>query len=529
MNISYPKSGELLGRLRKTPDGFLDFVILSTGEGTSLQWGGVRQCLDEAVRALATGGLLFVQGSPRDLAELGVYLDGRLTFRYWIAVESELRRVGNGLPSSHAGILLFAKGRKLPVKRTRTPHLYCSACGKSLRDWGGKTHLMHPDGRVISDVWRELPPADNYSSISEPVLERILAMMEPDEEADGMISSLVSAGRPVRVDERQKINRLSPDLVNVTHCGDALDVLSRYPSNSVDLVFADPPYNLEKKYNTYEDRASDEEYFAWCEAWLSEYVRILKPNGALWVVNLPRNAMHHAEYLNKHLYFQNWIVWSALSDPRGKLMPAHYSLIYYTKHPTSFTMNYDEVKRIDARDYCLRPTCVKQRKAAGDDRKEMLNDFWTDVHRIRHKRDRDYHPCQLPDALLERIIRLSTNPGDIVLDALCGVGTTQVVAAKLERRYVGIDIDPQYVDITCRKVSEVEAIGKLHRARTKRNRTRYTKKELHLELRRLAGALGRLPTPEDVRSLSHYDPDVILDIFPTWNRALAAAKLDVGE
>ncbi len=316
-------------------------------------------------------------------------------------------------------------------------------------------------------------------------------------------------------------------MFNVVHHGDAVEILKRYPDNSIDLVFADPPYNLDKAYHVYDDERADEEYIKWCNSWLREYVRILKPTGSLYVLNLPRWTMYHAVFLNQYLYFQNWIVWDALSEPRGKLMPAHYGLLFYTKHPTDFTFNYDEVGQLDARYYCLRPSCIRKRKAAGVDDKMPLTDIWWDIHRIKHRRDRDYHPCQLPEALMERIIRLSTNKGDIVLDALCGTGTTPVVAVKLGRRYVAIDIDANYVRITKEKLAEVERKGYIERKSTHKPQRKYTKKELQLELRRLAAKLGRLPTPEDVKRMSKYDLEVFFEMFPTWGKALKAAKLEI--
>lgn len=128
---------------------------------------------------------------------------------------------------------------------------------------------------------------------------------------------------------------------------------------------------------------------------------------------------------------------------------------------------------------------------------------------------------------MERIIRLSTNEGDIVLDALCGTGTTPVVAAKLGRRYVAIDIDENYVRMTSEKIAEVERKGYVERESIRKPQRQYSKKELQLELRDLAAKLGRLPTPEDVQKMSEYDLGVFFDTFPTWGKALKAAKLEV--
>jgi site-specific DNA-methyltransferase (adenine-specific) len=173
---------------------------------------------------------------------------------------------------------------------------------------------------------------------------------------------------------------------------------------------------------------------------------------------------------------------------------------------------------------CVHPASASA-KRGGEDEKERLTDIWWDIHRIKHRRDRDYHPCQLPDALMERIIRLSTNPGDVVLDALAGTGTTAVVAAKLGRRYVAIDIDPMYVAITREKLAQVETFGDVVRPPVARPRPRYNKKALQLELQEIALKLGRLPTQEDVRQMSRYGLKPFLEAFPTWGKALKAAKL----
>ncbi len=561
MNVMYPQRDDFLPLLRNSATNSLDFIVVITAALAPLKTDELKKTLSECIRVLKNGGLLFVQGRPEYLPELGVYLDQYLNFKYWIAIESALQRKSSGLPTVHAAVLLFNKGNgRFNVKRTRRPHQFCRFCQRTLKDWGGKAHLMNPDGYVISDVWMEWPQSDNYSQLSSPVLDQILWMMDFDSaspkgselfeqtvmrhEIKGVIApkegvqreNVISDGwgqyslpgiltPPPTYDETAF--KIQDQMFNVVHCGDAIEILKRYPDSSIDLVFADPPYNLDKPYGSYDDERENKRYIDWCNSWLSEYVRILKPTGSLFVLNLPRWTMYHAQFLNQQLYFQNWIVWEALSEPRGKLMPAHYGLLFYTKHPTKFTFNYDEVSQLDARHYCLRSSCVRKRKALGIDEKEFLTDFWWNIHRIKHRRDRDYHPCQLPEALLERIIRLSTNPGDIVLDALCGTGTTPVTALKLGRRYVAIDIDENYVRITREKLAEVERNGFVRRESIRKPHREYTKKELQLELRKLAAHLGRLPTPEDVQKMSQYDIQLFFDMFPSWNKALKAARLEV--
>lgn len=208
-------------------------------------------------------------------------------------------------------------------------------------------------------------------------------------------------------------------------------------------------------------------------------------------------------------------------------MPSHYALLFYTKHPTNFTFNYNRVAETDAPTFCLRSSCIKERKKQGIDPKVPITDIWWDIHRIKHKKERDPHPCQLPEKLMERIILLSTNEGDIVLDGLCGTGTTPIVAAKLRRKYIAIDIDENYVEITKKKLREVKTKGYIKREPTKKFKKPVTKKQLQLELRELTKTLGRLPTEEDIRLMSKYSLEIFKENFPSLGKALKAAKLEM--
>lgn len=544
MTITTPPQEQLLQVLKAAPSGSLDLVLFVTGVEPGQPASYWYPYLDEGRRVLRPGGLFLVQGLPNYLPELGVYLDQHLTFKYWIAIESQLHLPTHGLPSVHAGVLLFAKpGGHFELQRVRFPHATCAFCGRPLRDWGGKAHLMHPEGYALSDVWKDLPPVDNYRCLGNLTLETLLklgvpltdelqALVGPREGIAPLVATepaqLYLPGLESRSYTKPNPCILPEERYDVVLQGDAVEWLRQYPDESVDLVFADPPYNLDKAYHTYEDGLERTAYLEWCNTWLDEYCRILKPTGSLYLLNLPHWSLYHAAYLNRRLHFQNWIVWDALSEPRGKLLPAHYSLLFYTKHATDFTFNYSVLSTIESRQYCLRASCRRQRQLAGVHVTEPLTDFWWDIHRIKHRRDRDYHPCQLPDALLERIILLSTNPGDVVVDALVGTGTTAVVAARLGRRYVAIDLDENYVQITRQKLAQIAEQGHVIRSSVPRPVTKFNKKALQLELRRLAAELGRLPTPEDVLALSHYPLTDFLEAFPSWGKALKAAKLETN-
>ncbi len=330
----------------------VDFALLVSGGLSEHSWKSIYSLLDELVRALKPGGLLFVQGLPSFLPSLGVYLDQKLDFKYWIALESKVSQFSSGLPSVHSGLLMFVKGDHFEINKVRTPHEDCKACGRTLKDWGGKAHLMNPAGVAISDVWKTLTREDNYTCLSEPFFNRITSLVDvngkeligwagpahalPNQTPLKKIREISVQYQPslFSLIEPQNHNPISTQPneefpgYNVILQGDALEILRKYPDESIDLVFADPPYNLDKSYNVYNDELAAKEYLEWCNQWLDEYIRILKPTGSLFVLNLPRWSMYHADYLNRRLYFQNWIVWDALSEPRGKLMPAHYGLLF---------------------------------------------------------------------------------------------------------------------------------------------------------------------------------------------------------
>lgn len=106
--------------------------------------------------------------------------------------------------------------------------------------------------------------------------------------------------------------------------GDCLQALAQIPDDTVDMCFADPPFNLDKKYSTYKDQRTVDDYLAWCEQWLRELVRVTKPSGSIFVHNIPKWLTYYAGILNQIAHFRHWIAWDAMSAPLGKtLLPAH--------------------------------------------------------------------------------------------------------------------------------------------------------------------------------------------------------------
>lgn len=240
--------------------------------------------------------------------------------------------------------------------------------------------------------------------------------------------------------------------VDVIVCADAIEFGRSIPDESVDLFFADPPYNLNYGYDASDDNLPDAEYIDWCKRWLNEAIRMLKPTGSLFVLNIPKHAMLLGAYLSEHIHFQHWITWKAESRKSQKpLMPAHYALLYFTK-TNEFTVN--EVRRPHKR--CRK--CGEMAADYGGKKHQahpfgpQISDVWTDIGRAKNHA-RGIHPCKLPERLVERIIKLSSNPGDVVVDLFLGTGTTADVARRLNRHYICADISKVYVEMAYQRMT----------------------------------------------------------------------------
>jgi len=235
--------------------------------------------------------------------------------------------------------------------------------------------------------------------------------------------------------------------------GDCLELFQVIPDNSVDMTFADPPFNLKKNYTTYKDSLEFQEYLEWCEKWIFEMVRITKPTGSIFLHNIPKWLTFYATYLNKFANFKHWISWDAPTSPMGKsLQPAHYGILFYTKKAKGtkiYELRYPH-KRDRKQGFLLKDYGGK--KDLLHPYGPLVSDVWTDIHRIKHNTKRDIHPCQLPIHLLDRLILLTTDENDVILDPFMGTGTTAISAKRLGRKYIGFEIDPEYVEISKQKL-----------------------------------------------------------------------------
>ena len=245
--------------------------------------------------------------------------------------------------------------------------------------------------------------------------------------------------------------------------GDCLNLLKDIPDDFVDMTFADPPFNLKKGYKTYGDDLLLKEYLEWCEKWILEIVRVTKPSGSIFLHNIPKWLTYYCSLLNQHAEFKHWISWEAPTAPMGKtLQPSHYGILFYTKNKKE--LKFYEVRSPHKRG---RKSTLLLKDYGGKKDKlhpfgSLLSDVWTDIHRIKHNKYRDEHPCQLPIHLLERLILMSTDENNIVLDPFMGTGTTAVAAKRLGRNYIGFELDESYAEATEKKLEITQPIPKIN-------------------------------------------------------------------
>lgn len=227
------------------------------------------------------------------------------------------------------------------------------------------------------------------------------------------------------------------------HHADCLDVLPGVETGSVDCVFADPPFNLGKDYGKrIDDARAEDDYVAWCERWIDELVRVLAPGGALFLYNLPRWNILLAPYLARSLTFKHWIavdIKFSLPIP-NRLYPSHYSLLYFVQgnKPRHFSPPRLPLQT------CRH--CGGELKDYGGYKDRMnprgvnLTDVWTDIPPVRHRRYKNRGANELSLKMLDRVLDIATQPGDLVLDPFGGGGTTFAACELTGRRWIGTEI-----------------------------------------------------------------------------------------
>jgi len=244
--------------------------------------------------------------------------------------------------------------------------------------------------------------------------------------------------------------------VNKVYLGDCIKIMKELPPNSVDLVFADPPFNIGIKYDKYNDNLSYEEYYKWSENWIAETYRILKKAGSIYIAIGDEFASEINIILKRTgFYFRNWIIWYYTfgQNQRKKFNRAHTHILYFTKDRDKFKFNSEAIRIPSARQLIYNDKRANPQGKVPDDVWEFSRVCGTFKERIGE------HPCQMPESLLERIIKTSSDVGDIVLDPFGGTGTTAAVAKRLKRNYITIEISENYYDVIVKRLSgQIEEI-----------------------------------------------------------------------
>ena len=239
--------------------------------------------------------------------------------------------------------------------------------------------------------------------------------------------------------------------------GDSLKLLKKIPSKSIDLVFADPPYNLQLRETLYRpDQTTVEavtndwdkfdtyaDYDKFCLNWLSECKRVLKDDGALWVIGSYHNILRLGTCIqNLGFWILNDIIWhktNPMPNFRGtRFTNAHETLLWCTtSQKAKYTFNYQNLKELN-------------------EGKQMRSDWYIPIcsgkERLRENNKKRSHPTQKPEALLYRILLSSSNKGDTILDPFLGSGTTAVMAKKLQRNFIGLEQDKEYIKLAKKRL-----------------------------------------------------------------------------
>ncbi|WP_207678784.1 DNA methyltransferase [Desulfonema magnum] len=528
--------------------------------------------IQKVVDRLGTEATMIIIGETTALVHTHATISSATQYQLWISIKrthAKSVRDNSALPNCHFGALVHTKYKgSLRHTKTRIRYTYCPACDKTTKDYGGKKHTYNSYGTLISDVWRDISanPAGDLSH----VIERFAGLFGIDTYKELIVLDCRELGADVRKDHSDKLAEecseyavqaslfTSPNKKNNDNSGlilgDALEKLRQLPDNSVDFAFADPPYNLKKKYNNYTDDLSITEYFEWCDEWIGELARVLRPGRTCAILNIPLWAVRHFLYMEKILKFQNWIVWEALSFPVRFIMPAHYSIICFSKGESrplpglkASSGDFDFLNlpkafhplRPLAEWYCLRNQCVKARQRKQVNDRASLTDLWWDIHRLKHNTRRVDHPCQLPSPLMYRLISIFTEQHEAVLDCFNGAGTTTLTAHQLNRRYIGIEMSEKYHAMAESRHGEIERgidpFRKAKRKLTEKNSPvgrmpvqhyEIPKRTLQLEVRRVARKLGRLPNREQMIEYGKYPIRYYDDYFASWGEVCAAARHD---
>ena len=250
--------------------------------------------------------------------------------------------------------------------------------------------------------------------------------------------------------------------------GDCIDGLTRLPEGCVDLVFADPPFNIGYEYDVYEDRQEHAAYLDWSRKWISAVHRALKPDGTFWLAIGDEYAAE-LKLLSQEIGFtcRSWVVWYYTFgvNCKRKFTRSHAHLFHFVRDAKKFTFNAEAIRVPSARQLVYNDARANPVGRLPDDTwilrpQDLPDGFQSDEDtwyfpRVAgtFKERAGFHGCQMPEQLLGRIIRCCSNPGDLVVDPFSGSATTVTVAKKLGRGYLAFDLSEDYVQLGLQRLA----------------------------------------------------------------------------
>ena len=238
--------------------------------------------------------------------------------------------------------------------------------------------------------------------------------------------------------------------------GDALEVLQQIPDESIDLIFVDPPYNIGKNFAGRKDKwKTDKDYLDWCYQWIDLCIQKVKPNGTLYLMTSTQFMPYFDLYVRDKVTILSRIVWSYDSSgvqAKNYFGSMYEPILYCVKNKNNYTFNSDDIL-VEAKTGAKRKLIDYRKDPPQPYKTEKVPGNVWDFARVRYRMEEyENHPTQQPIRLLERIIKASSNEGDVVLDPFCGTFTTCFVAQQLKRRFIGIEIQEEYFKIGLRRL-----------------------------------------------------------------------------
>lgn len=299
---------------------------------------------------------------------------------------------------------------------------------------------MHRAGKVPSSV-----DLERLCNIAEKdLVETKIRLGIVDESVIARLDGNAESEKPKR--KKRKFTPAVKTRAGKLFQSDCVEYMNSVESERYDVIFADPPFNLNKSYaSKIDDSLAEHEYLSWCNDWLDECVRTLKYGGSLFVYNLPKWNILAGEFLSRRLTFRHWVaVDLKYSLPiAGRLYPSHYSLLYFVKGDKPTTFQPDRMPM----EVCSK--CFGDLKDYGGYKAKMnpkgvnLTDVWTDIPPVRHsKYKRRKEANELSIKLLDRVVEMSSEEGDLIFDPFGGSGTTYAAAEIKGRRWEGCELGP---------------------------------------------------------------------------------------